>query len=258
MSEFKLANTPLTRPNDAPSELTKIITRCCSACLRPCQFPNDILEVYREVRSVVISKIDLKELMNENARIPPSPKIVGVAYHRTGAKHHGNVTTFRKTVDVAYGSWQEEAEPIAFNDGPIVAYVCSHGYVFEPSMDKALIQILDAVEIQIRGYDKLYSVYEGGLHIGVSERAIAADENDAFVARCKSPFVACFLWEVAFLLGYNAIIENIWRAKTTLIVQESRKVISADEKLRAPAGKRDPSVFAFRDTAISMNVENFP
>jgi hypothetical protein len=60
----------------------------------------------------------------------------GKAYHEVmGNNTMKTYVTYEETVSIPYTSWQEEGNPIFFNDTPIHVFQCNHRYIYEPSMD---------------------------------------------------------------------------------------------------------------------------
>jgi hypothetical protein len=112
-------------------------------------------------------------------------------------------------------------------------------------MDAMKMWIRAWLESHLRGRDEFFSISESEEVVGVINQAVWTDLGNGLIKLCRFPSISCFLYEILFFLGYHAIFENIWRAKTNLIFYESVKRISGERNLRTLAGQRDQGVHVF-------------
>ena len=216
--------------------------RCCAQCCddcfacRCCQYPDDPLAVLKEIDAPLVTRSELDYIANENAALPPYPKISGTAFHMN-CYDKTSVVTASYNKDIKYETWQEEGTPVFVPDKQLVKYRCSVEFAYDEKTQIDHDSILNEITTNLEGRDDFIKIKDASEVPGLTE-FVTMSERGCCVPCMRSKFVR-FLYRFSFLLGYHTIFETVWRGIGTTVFFHSKKKMSNGTELRAPKYQND-------------------
>ena len=216
----------------------KCCAQCCDDCMacRCCQYPDDPLAVLKEIDAPLVTKSELDYIANENAALPPYPKITGKAFHMN-CYDKSSVVTASYDRDIKYETWQEEGTPVYVPDKQLVKYRCTVEYAYDEKSKPEYDSIMNEITRNLEGRDDYIKIKDASSVPGLTE-FVTMSERGCCVPCMRSKFVR-FLYRFSFLLGYHTIFEVFWRGIGTTVFFHSRKKMSFGTEMRAAKYKND-------------------
>ena len=220
---------------------------CCSydCCLEP----YDPLGVLREMKYENCTFDELKNIIYEDATLPPLPYQKGIAYHYDDSSDGPNlVITFTHLENIPYSSWQENGHLEGdFSEYGNMVYTNQKGYKFI-DMDGNIEEVKAICENEIRNRDQHTSQSTEVDYPGMSTGKIHLDLDDKVMKFYTSCFCKHFLYNIAMLFGFAPIVDLFWRMRIRFVTFISEKMISSNPDLRAQPNQRDTKYF--QDNAV--------
>lgn len=204
---------------------------CCGLCgTEKCS----VTYVRHHISYPKVSYDELRLMHSKNITHPPTPRMFAISFSYFDRPQ----TYANSTLDIAYGTWQEEGRRVELPMSGTVVYNCQGQYIYDDNMeqnvDNAKVESLEKMFI----YDGCFKVaFAETIASGLTSKALVV--GDSSVDRFCTSTSGKVLWWISFIFGYSFIFDTVWQIRTHRVDFDSVKHIFADNTGRAKAGEQD-------------------
>ena len=171
--------------------------------------------------------------------IPPNPKII-CNYYNFNEKEFPKI----EFENIPYTSWEEQGNIniISNSNSSIICYRCFLKHEFDEDFFNLIEEIKERINLTFNQSNKIYEIYQNNKIPGFIYNVISDKNNSCLFNYCTSNFNS-ILYHILLFLGYNVIIDSIWRANIISYNFHSIKKVSSKNNLRVPYNERDRIAF---------------
>ena len=212
--------------------------RDCCHC-ECCVEPMDPVGVVRELKMKHASFDEMKEIILNDAKLPPKPFVNGQAYHYEGSSDDIEVVTATHTEPIIYQTWEERGTFSGkLNKNNNIVYSNFKGYTLRNL--KGMTEEATAIcRNELNGADTYISCQTEVDFPNMSNGAVYLTDGECTGKCLSSCCCAHILYNIAMFFGFAPVVDLFWRARFQSFTFSSDKYISGNNDFRSNANEID-------------------